>query len=219
MRKVLAVLLVCLATLGGPAAHAKQQLSADDPPTVEGNFYGDPDQRCDEQTLKSGGKAVIKVEFCIFFFAFDPLFEIDLDEDYGVAWAQATFDALPGYCTTELSFYIAIPEEGGYTIHGRTPAEPVTTRSAKPAVVELLANAGGQAVGGGRVSQELQLLPGKMTPTGNEDELQVGVAWKGRSPAKLAFATGAEVSWPWLSPPPAIRLGADTIRLTSGKGC
>ncbi|MDQ4124994.1 MAG: hypothetical protein M3134_05270 [Actinomycetota bacterium] len=219
MRKVLAVLLVCLATLGGPAAHAAQQLSADDPPTVEGNFYGDPDQSCDQQTLRSNGKPVIKVAFCIFFFAYDPLFEVDLDEDYGVAWAQATFDALPGYCTSELSFYIEFPGDEGYTIHGRTPAEPVTTRTATATVVELLATAGGQAVGGGRVSQELQLLRGKMTPTGNEDEPRVGVAWKGRSPAKLAFATGAEVSWPWLSPPPEIRLGADTIRLTSGKGC
>lgn len=212
-------MLVCLATLGGSPAHAARQLSADDPPTVEGNFYGDPDQRCDKQTLRSGGKAVIKVDFCIYFFAFDPLFEIDLDEDYGVAWAQATFDALPGYCTSELSFYIEIPDEPGYAIHARTPTEPVTTKSTTPAVVELLATAAGQALGGGRVSQDLQLLPGKITPTGDDDEPRVGIAWKGRSPAKLAFATGAEVSWPWLSPPPEIRLGADTIRLTSGKGC
>lgn len=212
-------MLVCLATLGGSPALAAQQLSADDPPTVEGNFYGDPEQSCDEQTLKSGGKPVIKVDFCVYFFAFDPLFEIDFDEDYGVAWAQATFDALPGYCTSELSFYIQIPEEGGYAIHARTPTEPVTTRKTTATVVELLATAGGQAIGGGRVSQELQLLPGKTTPTGDADEPRAGVAWKGRSPAKLAFAAGAEVSWPWLSPPPEIKLGADTIRLTAGKGC
>ena len=212
-------MLVCLATLGGPAAHAAQQLSADDPPTVEGDFLPDPDQSCDQQTLKSNGKPVIKVAFCIFFYAFDSLWEIDLDEDYGVVWAQATFDALPGYCTSELSFYVEIPEDGGYVIHGRTPPEPVTTRSTTPAMVQLTATAGDNAIQAGSVSQELLLLPGKMTPTGDADDPRVGVAWKGRSPAKLAFATGAEVSWPWLSAPPAIRLGADTIRLTSGKGC
>jgi hypothetical protein len=210
---------VCLATLGGPAAHAAQQLSADDPPNVEGDFYAEPDQRCDKQTLKSGGKPVIEVAFCIFFFSFDPLFEIDLDEDYGVAWAQATFDALPGYCTKELSFYIEIPDGEGYEIYSRAPTEPVTTRATTPALVELFATAGNYAIEPGRVSQELQLLPGKMTPAGKPGEPRVGIAWKGRSPAKLAFATGAEVSWPWLSEPPAIRLGTDTIRLTSGKGC
>ena len=208
---------MCLATLGGPVAHAAaQQLSADDPPVVQGNFY-DPEQQCDDQTLKSDVKPVIKVAFCIFFFAFDPLYEIDLEDDYGVVWAQATFDALPGYCTSELSFYVEVPE--GTPIYERTPRESTTARKRTPLTVDVNAVAGGNSIVAGRVSQDLQLLPGKMTPTGSGDENRVGVAWKGRSAAKLAFATGAEVSWPWLEAPPSIRLGADTIRLTSGKGC
>ena len=217
MRKLLAVLLACLAVLGGPAAHAADQLRADDPPKVEGNFYTNPDQQCDQQTLKSGGKPVIKVAFCIFFFGFDPLWELDLYNDYGVVWAQATFDALPGYCTSELSFYVQMPD--GTLVYERTPREPASARKRTPLTVDVHATAGGTAIVPGRISQEFQLLPGKMTPTGTEDEPKVGVAWKGRSPAKLAFATGAEISWPWLSAPPSIRLGADTIRLTSGKGC
>ncbi|HEX2295068.1 MAG TPA: hypothetical protein VHN37_07145 [Actinomycetota bacterium] len=217
MRKVLAVLFACLAVLGGPAAYAAGQMRADDPPAVEGQFYDPPDQQCDEQTLRSGGKAVIKVAFCIFFYGFDPLYELDLENDYGVVWAQATFDALPGYCTSELSFYVEMPD--GTAIHGRTPPEPIRTRKRTPALVSVSATAGDTAIVPGRISQELQLLPGKMAPTGDENEPKVGVAWKGRTPAKLAFATGAEVSWPWLESPPPIRLGADTIRLTSGKGC
>jgi hypothetical protein len=209
--------LACLAVLGGPAAHAADQLRADDPPKVEGNFYTNPDQQCDQQTLKSDGKPVIKVAFCIFFFGFDPLWELDLYNDYGVVWAQATFDALPGYCTSELSFYVQMPD--GTLVYERTPREPASARKRTPLTVDVHATAGGAAIVPGRISQEFQLLPGKMTPTGTEDEPKVGVAWKGRSPAKLAFATGAEISWPWLSAPPSIRLGADTIRLTSGKGC
>lgn len=211
-------MLVCLATLGGPAAHAAQQLSADDPPTAEGNFY-EPDQQCDDQTLKSNGKPVIKVAFCIYFFGFDPLWELDLNNDYGVAWAQATFDALPGYCTSELSFYIEIPEGGGYQMHARVPGETITTRSTTSTLVHLGATAAENAIQPGSVSQALELLPGKLTPTGKAGEPRVGVSWKGRTGAKLAFATGAEVSWNWLSAPPEIRLGADTIKLTSGKGC
>ncbi len=203
--------------LGGPAAHAAGQLRADDPPAAEGPFYGQPDQQCDEQTLKSDGKPVIKVAFCIFFFGFDPLYELDLGHDYGVAWAQATFDALPGYCTSELSFYVEMPDET--VIYERAPREPVSTKRRTPGLVEVFATAGGTAIAPGRVSQELVLLPGRITPTGGEDEPRFGVAWKGRASGKLAFATGAEVSWPWLSSPPSIRLGADTIRLTSGKGC
>ena len=211
-------MLVCLAMLGGPAAlAAPRQLAADDPPTVQGNFYSDPDQQCDEQTLKSNGKPVIKVAFCIFFFAFDPLYEIDLDEDYGVVWAQATFDALPGYCTSELSFYVETAE--GATVYERAPTEPVTAKKRTPLTVEVNATAGGNALVPGQISQDFQLLPGKMTPTGSDEDRRVGVAWQGRSASKLAFATGAEVSWPWLEAPPSIRLGADTIRLTSGKGC
>jgi hypothetical protein len=217
VRKVLAVVLACLATLGVPAAHAAGQLRADDPPTAQGNFYPDPDRQCDEQTLKSDGKPVIKVAFCIFFFSWDPLYELDLDNDYGVVWAQATFDALPGYCTSELSFYVEMPD--GTLLYDRAPRDPVTTKKRTPATVVVQATAGGSALVPGQVSQDLQLLPGKTRPTGSEDEPKVGVAWKGRTPAKLAFATGAEVAWPWLSSPPSIRLGADTIRLTTGKGC
>lgn len=217
MRKVVAVLLACLAVLGGPAAHAADQLRADDPPLVEGNFYPNPDQQCDDQTLKSDGKPVIKVAFCIFFFGFDPLYEIDLNNDFGVVWAQATFDALPGYCTSELSFYVEMPD--GTLLYERAPREASSVKKRTPTTFDVNATAGGSAIVPGRISQELQLLPGKMTPTGGDDEARVGVAWKGRSPSKLAFATGAEVSWPWLSGPPSIRLGADTIRLTSGKGC
>lgn len=207
-------MLTCLATLGGPVAHAgARQLSADDPPAVQGNFYPEPDQQCDEQTLKSNGKPVIEVAFCIFFYAFDPLYEIDLQDDYGVVWAQATFDALPGYCTSELSFYVEMPE--ATPMYERTPSKPVTAKKRTPLTLEVNALAGGNALVPGRISQDLQLLPGKMSPTGGENG-RVGVAWKGRSSQKLAFATGAEVSWPWLAAPPSIRLGADTIRL---KGC
>lgn len=208
---------MCLAVLGAAPAHAAGQLNADDEPTVEGPFFLPADQQCDDQTLKSDGKPVVKVAFCIFFFEFDPLWELDLNNDYGVVWAQATFDALPGYCTSQLSFYIEMPD--GTQLYGRTPQEGVRATKRTPVTVEVLANAGTNAIQGGRVSQDFQLLPGKMTPTGSPDEPKVGVAWKGRSPAKLAFATGAEISWPWLSGPPQIRLGADTIRLTSGKGC
>lgn len=217
MRKVLAVLVACLAVLGGPVAHAAGQLKANEPPTVQGEFYEEPDQQCDEQTLKSDGKPVIKVAFCIFFFGFDALYELDLSNDYGVVWAQATFDALPGYCTSELSFYVEMPD--GTQVYERAPLDPIATKKRTPATVEVNATAGGTAVVPGKVSQELVLLRGKLTPTGSESEPRVGLAWKGRASEKLAFATGAEVSWPWLESPPSIRLGADTIRLTSGKGC
>ncbi|HYO61662.1 MAG TPA: hypothetical protein VEU29_07160 [Actinomycetota bacterium] len=217
MRKFLAVALVCLAALGGSVAHAAGQLRADEKPVAEGPVYDSGTQQCDEQTLESGGKPVIKVAFCIFFYNFDPLFELDLNNDYGVVWAQATFDALPGYCTTELSFYVEMPD--GTVLYERAPQKAVAAKRKTPAVVEVNALANGNAIQPAKLSQELQLLPGKVTPTGSGEEPRVGVAWKGRSPAKLAFATGAEISWPWLSGPPAIRLGADTIRLTSGKGC
>jgi hypothetical protein len=218
VRKFLAVVLVCLAVLGAPAAHAARQLRADDEPVAEGPLYANESNRqCDDQTLKSDGKPVIKVAFCIFFYNFDQLWELDLNQDYGVVWAQATFDAVPGYCATELSFYIEMPD--GTVLYERAPREAVTAKKPAPLTVDVNAVAGGTAIQPGRLSQDLQLLPGKMTPTGATEEPKVGVAWKGRSSEKLAFATGAEISWPWLSGPPAIRLGADTIRLTSGKGC
>lgn len=204
--------------LGGSAAHAApRQLRATDQPAFEGPFYDPPDEQCDKQALESDGRRVIEVEFCIFFFQFDPLWELDLYNDYGVAWAQATFDALPGYCTSQLSFYIEMPD--GTLLYERAPRKPVTVRKKTPMTVEVNATAGGTALQNGLVSQDFQLLPGKLSPTGTAEEPRVGVAWKGRSPAKLAFATGAEISWSWLSGPPLIRLGADSIRLTSGKGC
>jgi hypothetical protein len=209
--------MVCLAVLGGSVAHAAGQLRADKEPVAEGPLIDSGDQQCDEQTLKSDGKPVIKVAFCIFFYNFDPLWELDLNNDYGVVWAQATFDALPGYCTSELSFYVEMPD--GTVLYERAPRETVTAGKRTPVTVDVNALAGGSALQPGRLSQDLQLLPGKTTPTGSSEEPKVGVAWRGRSPAKLAFATGAEISWPWLSGPPSIRLGADTIRLTSGKGC
>lgn len=218
MRKFLAVSLACLALLGGSAAHAAGQLRADKEPSAEGPLYtNNEDRQCDEQTLKSDGKAVIKVAFCIFFFNYDTLFELDLDNDYGVVWAQATFDALPGYCTSALSFYIEMSD--GTVLYERAPQESQTVKRKTAATVDVVATAGGNGLQAARVFQELQLLPGKVTPTGSQEEPKVGVAWRGRTPEKLAFATGAEISWSWLDGPPQIRLGADTIRLSSGKGC
>ncbi|MDQ4024981.1 MAG: hypothetical protein M3217_05760, partial [Actinomycetota bacterium] len=63
-----------------------------------------------------------------------------------------------------------------------------------------------------------RLLPGRMAPTGAAEVGRVGVAWKGLSPGKLAFATGAEIGWSAVDSP-EMRLRAETIRLTSGEGC
>jgi hypothetical protein len=216
VRKLLAVLLVCLAVLGGSAAHAARQLRADDEPAVEPPLY-QSDKQCDDQTLKSGRKPVIRVAFCVFFYTFDSLSELDLNNDYGVVWAQASFDALPGFCTSELSFYVDVSP--GTRIHQRTPSKAVTAKRTTAMDVEIAATAGGNAIDDGLISQRFQLLPGLMKPIGSGEAPRVGVSWKGRTPAKVAFATGAEISWPMLAPPPTMRLGADTIRLTSGPGC
>ena len=206
---------MCLAILAGPPAHAARQLSAQDEPAISGPLSLAAEE-CDEQTLKADGRPVIKVEFCIFFYQFNSLFELDLSYDYGVAWAQATYDALPGLCTSEVSFYVEVSP--GTEIYGRTPEEPAQTRKASPVIVQLDAWANTTAIQGGLVTQEFNLLPGKMAPTGETGESRVGVSWKGRSAGKLAFATGAEIGWPALESP-EMRLGAETIRLTSGKGC
>lgn len=207
---------MCLAVLAGSPAHAARQMAADDEPTTEGPLY-DPQTECDDQTLKASGKPVIKVAFCIFFYGFDTFSELDVDNEYGVVWAQATFDALPGFCTSEVNFYVEVSP--GTTIHGRTPPRPVTARRTLPLLVNVGATAGDRALQEASVSQDLLLLPGKMTPTGRGTESRVGASWNGRTPNKLALATGAEISWPMLAPPPQMRLGADTIKLTAGPGC
>lgn len=205
---------MCLAVLAGPHALAARQMNARDEPTVEGQLTLAGDQ-CNDQTLKADGKPVIKVSFCIFFYQFDSLFEIDAFHDYGVAWAQATFDALPGYCASELSFYIELSE--GTDVLQQTPAEPFSAKRPASVHATILATADSHAVEAASVSQGFRLLPGKMAPY-DGDETRVGVSWKGRSRAKLAFATGAEITWPSLESP-EMNLGADTIKLTSGKGC
>ncbi|MDQ3958035.1 MAG: hypothetical protein M3273_06900 [Actinomycetota bacterium] len=215
VRKLLAVLIVCLAVLGGSPAHAGKQLSVRDEPEVSGplDLAG---KQCDSQMLKANGRPVLKVAFCIYLYAFDPLFEIDLERDYGVVWAQASFDAMKGFCTTALSYYIEVSP--GTEIYERTPPQEIKSTKRAPLGVQVNAVAGGAAIERGLVSQQFQLLPGKMTPTGEDGEPRVGVAWSGRTPEKLAFATGAEIGWPWLSSP-QLRIGADTIRLTTGPGC
>lgn len=215
VRRALAALLVCLAVVAGAPAHAARQLDARDEPLVEGplTLAG---QECDEQTLKSDGKPVIKVAFCIFFYQFNSLFEIDLFNDYGVVWAQATFDSLPGLCTSELSFYVEVSP--GTQVFQRTPADPHTAKKPGRMAAEVIATANANSVQPGSVSQEYLMLPGKMTPRGLEEGTTVGVSWKGRTPSKVAFATGAEIGWPSLESP-EMELNADTIRLTSGKGC
>jgi hypothetical protein len=215
VRRTVAVLLACLAIVAAAPAHAGRQLRADDEPTTEGPFY-DPVTQCDDQTLKSDGKPVIKVAFCIFFYSFDTLSELDVSDEYGVVWAQATFDAFAGYCTTELSFYVEVSP--GTSVYDRIPPKRIKTKRPVGGLFILEADAGGHAITPGTVSQSLQLLPGNLTPL-PEDESRVGLAWKGRSPSKLAFVTGAEIGWEMLATPPQMRLGADTIKLTSGRGC
>jgi hypothetical protein len=207
--------LVCLAVLAGAPAHAARQLDARDEPATQGplELAG---QECDDQTLKSDGKPVVKVSFCIFFYQFNSLFELDLSNDYGVAWAQATFDAMPGLCTSKLSFYVEVSP--GTQIFGRTPTGPARAKKAGRISAEIPVSANANALQGGSVSQEFLMLPGKMAPTDLEEASRVGVSWTGRSPNKVAFVTGAEIGWPALETP-EMRLGADTITLTSGKGC
>ncbi len=207
--------MTCLAVLAGPHALAAGQMSSRDEPVVEGALTLAGDQ-CSDQTLKAGGKPVIKVSFCIFLYHFDSLFEADAFHEYGVAWAQATFDALPGYCATAVSFYIELSP--GTDVIQRTPAEPLSAKRPASVHATILATADSYAVEAGSVSQGCRLLPGRMAPYAG-DEMRVGVSWKGRTPSKLGFATGAEIAWPSLESSPEINLGADTIKLTSGKGC
>ena len=216
VRKVLASVLVSLAVLAGPSAHAANQLDVRNEPQTQGPLTR-TGRECDSQTLKSGGAPVIKVAFCVFFYTYDSI-EIDLENDYGVVWAQASFDALKGFCTTDISFYVEMSE--GTQTYEQTPAEPLSTTKARSIDAEVLATAGNHAVlETGLVTQRFRLYPGKMSPVPtSDDQRRVGLSWSGRTPAKLAFATRAEVGWPSLSSP-SMRVGADTIRLTSGQGC
>lgn len=190
------VLILVLAVLlpVAPAGAAKQ-LKAGKAPKVAGPLE-QVGRACDSQTVRAGGRVLARVEACVFFFAFDSFSELNVLRDYGVAWAQLTFDAGRGFCANQIGVVLEFPE--GTEVHQSAPERAIVGRRAQRAQVRLEGIAGTFSLEESSVSQRLTAIPSSLRSTAEPS--RVSIEWIGHTGAKIAIVGGAEVSWSVLTP-------------------
>ena len=205
--------LVALALLAQGAS--ADQTSARDEPTV----YGPLElvaSGCGGGPVRHDGRVIARVASCVRLYQFDDVMETDPLTTYGVAWVQATVDAMRGWCTTRANTEILLPE--GVPEHGRAPARRIAVRKTKPLRIRLPADADNYALVPAWVRQRVTAYKGVITPSSARDGRLLRLTWKGRQSKKLAFASGVEISWDYFSGP-EVRGGLGRLSFVKSRSC
>ncbi len=186
--------VLVLALLAPPAA-AGEQLDARTEPQTEGPLSGG-DASCRRQVETKDGSTVAVVRLCSRLYALAPESETDEANDYGVLWLQSNVDAAKGWCAVEVNTSAAIGEGGA--VYDTAPGARRRTNKRKRIEVTLTVDAQGEATETAAASQSLVMFPRLMKPIlePTNQGTDFTLKWVGSVGRKLAFASGAELSWP-----------------------
>lgn len=180
------------------AQGAPAQLGARDEPTIDGPVTPKGSQ-CKDTAQRFEGRVVAKGSVCLYIFAFEPAAETEPELDYGVLWAQSTVWTAKGWCTSKVSTDIVVPPEVGI---GTMEPQPASIPERTQTTVALETDAGGNSLETANVSANLILYAGELTrpaqaapESGETPPQRIRLTWSGLESRKVAFASGAEVSW------------------------
>ncbi len=186
--------------LSVPAAPASAQIDAEDRPIVRGPLVQQLKQ-CKRKRVRVDGNLVAVAESCIRFLSFAPEKEGDAARDYGAIWLQTTLDSRRKWCTTKIKGDIFVPR--GARLHARAP-RALFAAQRRSVRTKLKVDAAGHATGrAGVVRRVFSLLPRRLRGRRAADGTVWRAAWRGSTKAKVAAASGIEVSWATADGPPA----------------
>ena len=218
--RVSTVAALCAAALMAlaPPAHA-EQLTAKEAPKVSDNLEP-KGKKCATERDKHDGVVVAVVKACQRFYTLDTAAETDEARDYGAFWLQSTIDPKPGWCVTSGSSDIVFRSR--LELVSKAPDAEEAAKKSKRLKTTLSVDAAGNASTPGSISQNSTLYPDKQTPSVKEGEnvTKVRLKWTGSSSEKLAFVSGAQVSWASdEGPPQKTRFGLRKYSLVEKETC
>jgi hypothetical protein len=207
----LAVLVVAL-----PSAAVAAQLKAKDPPKVDGPLSTSPElRRCTRRTERTeSGRVIAHFKVCSRYYRFDPDKESDSTSNYGAFWIQVNADATNGWCARAVK--VDLSYSGGVRNKAPKPGTREKAEHRERFTTSLIVDADGRADRKASIKNSFDLLPGILRSSLRGNGKTFRLQWKGNSNAKLAFASGLELSWPEDGEAPSI---SPRVRSLFDRGC
>lgn len=197
MRKTRFCAVLLVGALLVPLTAAKAQMAVGDPPAVSGPMSLGR-AKCSTETVidVASEKEAARVRLCSWLIRFSPFAENDGDRNYGFTWAQSTVRPLNGFCALRVSTRIRLPHREG-RVHKRTPRRSLTITAPITKTVRLRTTAAGHSSRVGSASQSFTLYPRNLETSyfRNDWGRVYDTTWRGKTPRKVAFATGLAISW------------------------
>ena len=209
-------LLIAMSLVGSASANAPKpkQLDAKTRPSTIGPIEL-IDSQCSSATHASGGSTVATSKTCLYLYGMEQLSELDVLNDYSVAWLQTNIQGMGGWCATSVKNRISI--EGEISVVDQTPADGTGAPTGRKITPSVTITAGGLAPEPGTVYQSFRLYPDKMksdVQAVDTDTTTATLSWTGKQSKKLGFASGLAYSWNLLDGPPSgIEYGISNFEL------
>ena len=201
-RSILFLIAVALLVPVTGAAGAPAQLDARDQPSVSGPLEQRSSQ-CKVERERFEGDVVAVGKTCLRVYLLDPESETDANRNYGVVWLQSNLNSRNGWCGIKVQSDVSLPSD--VVVERRAPRGVTTIGRRKRMTTRITATANGTASTNGVVSAEATVYPREIRSRLLQEPEQVfRLRWVGSSARKLAFASGAEISWPADSAPRGI---------------
>ena len=186
----LLALIAAVLMLAAPAPAATEQLNAGDDPEVSGPLELQT-KDCKQQVETFEDQVVASGKTCLRIYTYDPSAEADPTQNYGVVWLQSTLNSSRGWCGAEVRSDVDLPED--ITVGSKAPKSMEVPRK-KDWETSLSTTAGGNG-GEASIRQTQVLYPRVLRTKVIEEDNVFRLKWAGFRDEKLAFASGAEISW------------------------
>lgn len=201
-RWLISVTCIALLVPAMQASAQTTQMNARQAPEVSGPL-SQQSLECKTQRERFQGNVVAVGKTCLRIFVLDPSSETDVDRDYGVVWLQSTLNSSRGWCATKVQSDVNLPHD--VTVERRVPRGLTEIGRRKRLTSRLVVSANGSASTNGEVTQRYIAYPDSIRTSVRHAEFQVfRLRWLGSDERKLAFASGAEISWNENDPPGGI---------------
>ena len=174
----------------GPAT-AATQMEAKDSPEVSGPL----EQRtkdCRRQNETFHGTVVAVGKTCLRLYQYDSASETDADRDYGVVWIQANVNSSHKWCAQKVISEVDLPSDIEVGDKAPTAVDISHVRNYR---TKLTTDAGGNGSEKADIAQDQILYPEKVRTRLVTDGNIFRLKWTGDEDDKLAFASGALISW------------------------
>jgi hypothetical protein len=196
MKVRILVLALLVAGLIAPSAAVARQMSAGERPDTAGPISTRRAlQSCETRVSRRDGETVAVTKVCAGFWLFDPDRESSPRRNYGAFWVQMTVDSRRPWCTEWSRLDLRGLKRPG--VHSTTPriGRDVRTGVTRRYTTRLLIDAQGNTHRPATIKNSFDVYPRAMIVSKRDDGSTLRMRWTGSTRRKIAFASGAELSW------------------------